>query len=370
MTRLPQLDGLRAVAVFGVIWLHFPPVAGFPVSLAFTAVGEQLRVSTIGVDLFFALSGFLITRILLNERVTTGSIAFTDFYVKRSARIFPIYYISLAVCLACFAMPAKEVVLSALYLSDYNLINYYSINDHTSPLSHSWSLAVEEQFYLVWPFVIAWTRLGTMRRVTGVIVPAIAIACMALAYLLSNSIDAEALIFGAAPIRMLTISLGAYLACREFDRAPLTVRQGGALALAGLAGLLIMQAARTRGIIAGPIYHAFGNIGFAVLAMGLLAIVLPSRPSVLQAVLCWPPMRYVGRISYGLYLYHFIILHLLGIHDSRDGAPAVVICAAAALTFGTAAISFHFIENPLIQAARRQRHFALATPIRADLPNA
>jgi len=355
-TLLPQLDGLRGIAVLLVLWFHFPFIAGSPGSQAFTDVGHKIRSGTIGVDVFFALSGFLITRILINERVITGTISFSNFYFKRSLRIFPAYYISIIFCIIMFRLPDQEMVYNLLYLTNYNLANYMPNNDHSSPLAHTWSLAVEEQFYLLWPLLLAFVPMRHVRMTTAVVVPAIAVGTMVLTCLFVSTLQADALIFGATPIRMLTLSFGAYLACREHDRSPLSGRQGYALIVLAVCWLFATQVAREWDYTTSPVYHSLGTLGFAFLALGVLASILQprfGRAGVPQRMLKWRPLRYVGRISYGLYLYHYVILRMLATYDLDAGASPKRVCLAVGLTFATAVISFHMMESPLQRLGRR-----------------
>ena len=369
LKRFPQLDGLRGVAVLGVLWFHVPAIAGVHASFVFATLGQQLKSGFIGVDVFFALSGFLITRLLLRERDSTGGIAFKAFYLRRSLRIFPIYYASLAFCAVFMAIPARDLVFAALYASDYNFAYVDApVTILSSPLAHTWSLAVEEQFYLVWPLLVALLPMRLGRMVTALVVPAIAVALAVLACLATRPAIAEALVFGAAPIRMLSLSLGAYLAYRERDGAGLAGWQGDLLAVFGVVWLAGVQAGRAMGYVAtGAPYHTLGNIGFAVLSMGILASMLARRSGLMrvpQRVLMTRPLRYIGRISYGLYLYHYIILSALSINHAEDGAPASRVAAALILSFGLAAVSFHFIEAPLLRlgSQRRSRSAGLRVP--------
>lgn len=360
LERFPQLDGLRGLAVLGVLWFHVPAIAGVHASFVFATLGQQLKSGFIGVDVFFALSGFLITRLLLRERDGTGRIAFMAFYLRRSVRIFPIYYASLAFCALFMAVPARDLAFAALYATDYNFAYVDApVTILSSPLLHTWSLAVEEQFYLVWPLVVATIPMRLGRMVTALVAPAIAIAMAVLACLATPPAIAEALVFGAAPIRMLSLSLGAYLAYRERDGAGLAGWQGDLLAGLGVAWLAAVQAGRAMGFVAtGAPYHTLGNIGFAVLSMGVLASMLAPRSGLMRApqrLLTARPLRYVGRISYGLYLYHYIVLSALRINHAEDGASASRVAAALVLSFGLAAVSFHFVEAPLLRLSSRQR---------------
>jgi len=255
-----------------------------------------------------------------------------------------------------FGLSNQEIIYGLLYLTDYNLANYMPNNDHSSPFAHTWSLAVEEQFYLFWPLLLTFVPMRHIRMTTAVIVPAIAVGTMVLTCLFVSTLQADALIFGAAPIRMLTLSFGAYLACREHDRSSLSGRLGHASIVLAVCWLFAAQVAREWGYTTSPVYHSLGNVGFAFLALGVLASILQPRfglAGVPQRMLTWRPLRYVGRISYGLYLYHYVILRMLAIYDPGAGASPTRVCLAVGLTFATAVISFHVMESPLQRLGRR-----------------
>ena len=169
---LPYLDGLRAVAVLLVLWAHFPFVTGSFVSEAFWKISQALRTGYIGVDLFFVMSGFLITRILLNERLSNGTISFRRFYINRALRIFPIYYI----CIAIYALLYARHDGDLLSLVTYTFNVYKPLYPDPVALEHTWSLSVEEQFYLAWPFVMAAIPLRMGKAITGIVIPAISFA--------------------------------------------------------------------------------------------------------------------------------------------------------------------------------------------------
>ena len=146
--HLPSLDGLRAIAVLLVLWQHVPlHTEGYPLWL------EQARwlvnPGNLGVELFFALSGFLITRILLAEQRAGHQVRW--FLLRRMLRIFPIYYLLLMVM--AFWRPADELAWCALYVS--NFADVFAPAAGPKPLGHTWSLCVEEHFYLLWPLAVA-----------------------------------------------------------------------------------------------------------------------------------------------------------------------------------------------------------------------
>ena len=148
--RVPELDGIRAIACLLVLWVHLGPAAFQPPSV--------LRAGSTGVDLFFVLSGFLITRILLYNR--HHGVSLKTFMIKRAARIFPVAYLGIVLCM--LVRPSWEMIYSAAYLQNVGAIFDLSrgvVN------THYWTLAIEEQFYLVIPFIVLFWPARTLRQV-------------------------------------------------------------------------------------------------------------------------------------------------------------------------------------------------------------
>jgi peptidoglycan/LPS O-acetylase OafA/YrhL len=149
-SRIPSLDGLRAVAVILVVFSHLAGTRGFPLPARLV---DEIDPGALGVRVFFVISGFLISRILFDELATTGRVRLGRFYFRRTLRIFPPYYVFLAAVVAMMGVgllqiPARDVLAAVTYTANY-------FPERTWKLSHTWSLAVEEHFYLVWPAVLA-----------------------------------------------------------------------------------------------------------------------------------------------------------------------------------------------------------------------
>jgi peptidoglycan/LPS O-acetylase OafA/YrhL len=314
--RLLPLDGLRALS-FGAVFLHH----------AFGVPGLWC-----GVDMFFVLSGYLITGILLRTLGRPGY--FATFYRHRAFRIFPAYYAALAVSVLLLGSTVTDVVpWAATYTSNFHRAFY----DQDGALTPLWSLAVEEQFYLAWPLVL----FLCPAKHRGKMLAALAVAApmsRVLAHLVIGRTAASTL-----PVcRMDGLVLGAlvaYLASRgELQRL---VRP--ALAALIPAGLIFAGAA-----LVIPIKSLAFSVGVyegsAIFFVLLLVVVVGEAMPWANHLLASRPLVYVGTISYGLYLLHMPVLFFFERHIEGQAAIGV---AALAATFALAALSWRYFEHPL-----------------------
>ena len=357
--HLPFLDGLRAIAVLMVIGVHFPYMTGVPGSKTLWSFDQAIRGGFIGVDLFFVLSGFLITRILLRQRMQKGRFSFRVFYGRRALRIFPIYYASILFCAAMFPMTWPEAGSLIVYGFNY----YQPLHALPHPMEHTWSLAVEEQFYIAWPIVLAVVPLRWGRAITGIAVPLLAVAAAITFASLFQGQLASDLIYMSTPTRMMSLSAGAFIAFCEQQNWPVPRWACLSSLAAGVCLLGADQLLRKAGWVAaaGP-YWVIATAGYALASSGVIATLVFGYGAIVQAaraVLTLRPLRYVGRISYGLYLYHLIVLYSLGLNDAArggaDGAPALRVLEAALLTTACAMLSYHLVEQRLLRLKDRLR---------------
>lgn len=353
---LPFLDGFRGLAVLMVFWTHFPFVSDWSLSRLLTGIGRSLGVSHIGVDFFFVLSGFLITRGLLFELHTTGRVSTQHFYLKRVLRIFPIYFLSAAFCLALFPAARDAAWEIATYLYNY----YKPFHLEPMPLEHTWSLCVEEQFYLLWPFILTVIPHASGRIITGLLIPTISVITAVSLALLADPKTAAEMVHVFGPTRMLSLSFGAYLAfCEASDFSPSTFRTISWIVL-GVAILGMAQIGRVlQAIPSGGLYWCVVLVGSGMLSLGVLKTLLFGQgwaPNAARSLLSSRPLRHVGRISYGLYLYHLPILFLAGIPPYRTETTGVAwwqLSTVLALTFLVAELSYRYLERPLLDLKRR-----------------
>ncbi len=340
--RLARLDGIRAIAVVVVIAYH-----------------HTLLQTTgwLGVDLFFVLSGYLITRILRGTR--TSPSYWRQFYVKRAARLIPALLLTLVfVALVARRVPWLGFAGYVVFLGD--VINVTHLQ--SALLIALWSLAVEEHFYLVWPSVV---RLCTRR--TLLIVAAATLVLGPILRLLVTPhlrLDQALVIYYLTPFRLDSIACGSLLALLSEDQraSDLLKRIAGAGAL--VSSLLYL------GLVAlDPTFRKesnsllFNGLGYSLISVAgffIVAWVLTlGERSITNRILSWKPLVYVGRVSYGMYLFQQIILastrKALHIPFSESGVPATrrLFPLDVLLTIGSAALSFHLLEHPVsLRAAR------------------
>jgi peptidoglycan/LPS O-acetylase OafA/YrhL len=335
--RIPGLDGLRAVSIAIVLWAHSTGTLHMP-RLSIGVFGD------LGVRTFFVISGFLITTLLRTEYEKYGRISLTGFYIRRVYRIFPAFYVYLAVILVVAALgwitvPAEDVAFAATYTMNFHA-------ERTWWLGHLWSLAVEEQFYLMWPLVLS---LLKPRRALWFAIGGIAAAPVlrVTAVLLWPSI--WPLTDQAFPFVFDALATGCVLALarEQLETSSIYVQwlDSRAFWLLPLACIAALAVPRTGFNLAFGV--TLGNLGIAMAIHRcvrhptlLVGRVLESRPFV-----------FVGALSYSLYLWQqpFVNRHGDSIINSF---PVHIACA-----FGAAMLSYYFVEQPMLALrARRAGH--------------
>jgi len=355
--HIPSLDGLRAIAVLLVLWCHVPvTLTGYPDWLLLAR--WWLEPGDLGVELFFALSGFLITRILLAEQAAHQPVRW--FLLRRMLRIFPIYYLLLLVML--FWRPGAEIGWCALYLG--NFADVFSPTPGFKPLGHTWSLCVEEHFYLLWPMVIACCGSATGARVLKWVVIPVAVVGAVLVGILCEQRTAELAVYRLSPFRFLTLACGALVAYAEprLMRSPRrTFAMGVGLTVLGLLlhphiWFAILPILWLGGVDSWPMELAPAaiRIHVAITSIGILLWCLVPRSCLASpaGVLAISPLRAIGRISYGLYLYHLPIFRSV-IHSKQTWLSVLV---ALVLTFAIATASYWLVERPILKYAARFRN--------------
>ena len=358
----PALDGLRGVAVGLVLFFH----GGF----------TWMAGGYVGVSVFFTLSGFLITSLLILEHQRTGTVSWPGFVTRRAKRLLPASLLCLiAISLLAWngefaAVPhlRRDVIASALQVANWNALNgsgsYADLLSRasgvSSPVDHYWSLAVEEQFYWIWPFVaLVLLRVSKGRRTRLFVNLSLLALVGVVGAVVIASIWGPDAAYWATPARLGEILVGAALAggCQLWRQRP---RWLGLVGVAGLA-MVLWTAVEwpTRG---GPAYD--GWLGVFSLASAALILGLQA-PGPLRRVFAAGPLVWLGRISYGVYVYHWPVF-LLATRRSLDlrGWPLFVV--RMAITLLVAVISYWLIEQPVRRSRRRPRvTLSLAVPVLA-----
>lgn len=369
--RIPQLDGLRGIAVLIVVLYHYVLSISLPPGGFFSRLQDCFRLGWCGVDLFFVLSGFLIGGILLDSK--ESPCYFRTFYFRRFHRIFPLYYAWLALYLAlalgvfqylpCSIAVAwsgwRPVVVYAFFLQ--NLVSKQLRGISAPWLGPLWSLAVEEQFYLLMPLAV---RFLPKRRLVRLLLATILLSPV-LRLLVAKWMPSHATQYVATPLRADALAMGVLLAVALRDKnwyARLTRNQNWLYATIVLlfSGVLYL-AVRTPapGGIAQAVWGLSCVDAFFTLVM-LLALV---RPHGSWADLCRrPTLRNIGGISYCIYVIHLAVNTLCqAVLRSRLEAPSVVldtagVVMACAVTWVVAKLSWRYLELPMVHRGHAYKY--------------
>ena len=357
MGYLPGLDGVRALAVIGVLLYH--------------ADLTWIRGGFLGVDVFFVLSGFLITSLILEEFDRSGRIDFAKFYLGRARRLLPALVLMLLVVAVAAAFVWRDAaaqvradaVASIFYVNNWwyilNESSYFEFTGRPPLLKHLWSLAVEEQFYLVWPAIAfllmrRWGRRGV--RWTAIVLALLSTAWM-IALSVSNGFpeyaDPSRAYFGTDSHAMGLLVGAALATFWRPGRLKADVPAGARAIITGT-GIAALVAVIGFFLMVGefsPWMYQQG--GFLVLALVVaLLIAMTTHPaSPLGGWMGTQPWRYIGQRSYGLYLWHWPIFMVTrpNLDIPLDGIPLLAL--RLGLTFAIAELSYRYLEMPIRRGA-------------------
>jgi len=341
---MPQLDGLRTLAVAGVAWSHWmgPYQCGFEFGL-------------MGVNLFFVLSGFLITGILLDSREGAAGrpdrwFAIRQFYTRRVLRIFPLFYMTLALLALINVRPVRQTFFWHLsYLSN---VYFFRRGGWQGNISHFWSLAVEEQFYLVWPYLIIFLPVRRLRPMVLGLIGLAPLYRVVMAVVDPGNPLAFVLTIGCLD----ALGIGALLAYAQRNRGDspwAAARIGRWLLWIGLPAWAVVEVLIRLHLAPGPLLtlrQTFLDMIFGWVILNGAKGFKGCFGRFLQS----SPMVYLGKISYGLYVFHNLTTYGL-VFAVRDlHAPAWMLAVTwirnlcvLVLTISAAAVSWHFYEKPL-----------------------
>jgi peptidoglycan/LPS O-acetylase OafA/YrhL len=370
----PGLDGLRAIAVMAVLLYH--------ADLPFIPGGF------LGVEVFFVISGYLITALLLAEWRQKGTINLKDFWLRRARRLLPALYVLLVVTMsfAVVFVPGEvaglraDVIAAVGYVTNWFLIfgqeSYFESVGRPSLLQHLWSLAVEEQFYLIWPIVLAvGLGVGTVRRrkrlVLTVAVAGAAASAIAMALMYTPGVDPSRIYFGT-DTRATGLLCGAALAFlwspgdkyRSADKwasfrslGPSRLRRRWWPAvplLLDIVGAAALFALILFGLNLGefePFLYRGGLVAVALATALLIAVVVHPRSWVVSRLLGSAPMRWLGVRSYGIYLWHWPVFMVTRPELDVPFGGLPLLAMRLGITIVLADLSYRFVETPIRRGA-------------------
>lgn len=336
--RVPSLDGARAVAVLLVMGFH----AGVPGFLGGRA----------GVDVFFVLSGFLITALLLQEHAVAGHIRLGAFYMRRVLRLYPALVAAVVVAVVLAAARIRVFDASSAALDStvtgtpfallYTMNIARALGTGGGYLGHTWSLAIEEQFYLVWPVVV----IALLARFRPAAIGWVALACAVTSTALRTGLDLAGfdseMLYNATFSHVDGIFAGCALAAL-WVTGPRTVARAGRPVLVAVASVAAVVV-----VVDGDRMNVYGYTVVVVATVFLVANLLSRPDSPLGAALSHRALVAIGQRSYGIYLYHWPIFLFIGI----DTRPHVLFVGFFG-TFAVAWSSYAFIEEPFLRMKRR-----------------
>ena len=366
LAYVPELDGLRAVAIGAVLLVHTMP-SYFPGGF-------------IGVDIFFVLSGYLITTILCRELEREHRVHLGDFYVRRALRLMPalfamlgVYVSVMVVCRFFLADPfnvpdhALAVLSSALYVMNWTAVFDIGTSGY---LIHTWSLATELQFYILWPMTLMALLRYTGRDSAWKVVLVLVLIVTGWRTLLVFEGASPKHVYASLYTRIDSLLIGCLLVL-----APLARFQAAASRFSLFPVLLLVAMLRTLSWNS----HRLQILGFTLIALCaawvILAALTGQADGVLRRILRSPLLNYCGRISYGFYLWHYPIYRVVAMHLSSEFEKLVV---TAGLSFAIAALSYHVVEVPVLRLGERfrsgvkqrpDRFTSAASPLAATSPS-
>jgi peptidoglycan/LPS O-acetylase OafA/YrhL len=364
--HLPALTGLRAVAVLGVMAYHL--------RLGWASGGY------LGVDLFFVLSGFLITTLLLEEWVRSATIDLAAFWARRAKRLLPALFLVLVALALYLVINAQlggpganglidlpdlrgDALATLFYVFNWHAIfshqSYFAQFSTPSPLQHMWSLAIEEQFYLVWPPLLLLLLRGSRRswRQMGPFVTVgVGVLSAGLMALLFHPGGDPTRVYYGTDTRLFDLMAGATLAFlaagrpQPNPRARRTLHVAAPVA-AALLGVFWVTSGTSGGLPRNFMFEG-GFLACAVLAAVVVADARLLEQGRFARILSTPPLHFLGTISYGMYLWHWpIFVYLNGTRTGLSGATLDVV--RIALTVGVSTASYYLVERPVRQARLR-----------------
>lgn len=343
--HIPALDGLRGLAILAVFFHHYGAGGIHSSSLPVRWVATVCGVGWSGVDLFFVLSGFLITGILYDTQ--TDPRYYRNFYARRTLRIFPIYYLFVAICLlvAPFSTWRTGHLSFLVYLGYPAALIWPTLLNIPIRITHLWSLHVEEQFYMLWPWLIR--RLRVPRNI-------LVFCAMAIAGALLARIVFPSWAYASLPCRMDGLALGAALAVLFRGDYRGRIQKLATPVFTVSVGLLILIFAFRHTTEHSD--RLVCTLGFSVIAIAYGALLVLSLGT-LSSLFSMRILRLFGKYSYGMYLYHFpltaVFEHTKSFFNAFPFGSLIYVMFCLAADLAIAALSFHVFEQPILRLKNR-----------------
>jgi peptidoglycan/LPS O-acetylase OafA/YrhL len=365
---VPQLDGLRFFAFLLVFVHHFMPAAesftNFEFLVPFITVLQNYGWA--GVDLFLVLSAFLITNLLLLEQQRTGTISLKDFYIRRSLRIWPLYYLMILIGFFInpivsgkFTAPDHQKLMAEHFLPYVAFLGNYSAGMHNYAesrfLAHLWTISLEEQFYILWPVLLV-LLVSKRRLLAGVLLGLLGFSVMLRFYFLMEQ-AAHPQIWTNLFTRLDPLVLGTLLALYR-SRNPATGRGDGLKYLGGIS--LVVLPTFFPNIDTHSIHVVWQYLSIALGFCLLLDASLAGTVRLPHLVLTGKPIVWLGKLCYGLYIYHLIGINIgkklqrsLHLYPGSEMTWLVTFIMAMVVTVLLSYVSYNFFEKKFLKLKNR-----------------
>ncbi len=353
---IPALDGLRAFAVIAVVVYHLKTVWA-PCGL-------------LGVTIFFVLSGYLITGLIIDEWNATSHLSLKNFWLRRVRRLVPaIIFLLLCLIVLCaifspvMLTKLKQDLLSCLFFYNnwwqiFHDVSYFENLGSPSPVTHFWSLSIEEQFYIVWPVLLLLLfKIKTNKKLICALIVVLALLSAADMALLYVPGDDPSRVYYGTDTRAFSLLIGAFLAfvlpaarvrSEAFPKSARVVAEVAAFIALGIIAAMIFTVSAYE-----PFLYRGGYFGLSLLT-AIIIIALVNSRGILAKIFALAPLVWIGERSYGLYLWHYPLLLLMNPPTDFAEKPWWVYVLQVAVILAVTEFSYHFVENPIRKGAIRK----------------